>query len=154
MFRGEYHRADGLIIPNSFSLFGTTKMLQMALRNEDFQFWFGLVKGIPAKTGLKAGLIEPTIGIAGYQRQTIARSNVGWPTIGEFENESFFETDFFTFPAVGNYDQTINRVMFCLEQNSTAGNYVSLSEPLPALLQITAATPLEQRRFKYKVYAG
>ena len=154
MLRGEFIRGDGLGIPNNISTYGASKLLDLAIRGAAATLYFGLVRGFPAKAGLKSSLIEPTIGVGGYARQTLARSNAGFPTLSTLGTEAFVESADIVFPASGNYSQAVNRIMLCDDLNNVAGNYMALSAPFPAELSITAATPILQRTFKYRIYLG
>lgn len=153
MVRGEFIRGDGLVLPNNFTTEGMLSILKASLRNETIGFYMGLVRGIPSKTGTVESLEEPTFGTGGYARQLIERSSVGWDDAGIVGGEAYAQTKLVTFPATGNYTDLVNRLM--IHGHATNGGaYISLSVPMPADLQITAATPLAQRQFRYKLYMG
>lgn len=151
--RGEFIRGDGLVIPNNITLAGSEAFLRSAFRNEAFTPHFGLVNGFPTRGGQIPDLLEPTIGTGGYARQVGARSTGGWPTVGTLGSEIYVESATFTFPATGNYSRTVNRVMMAPTLSGLTGGYLALSSAFPEL-QITAATPLGTRQFKYRIYWG
>ena len=155
MLRGEFTRGDGLVVTNNITTWGASQLLEMALRDSAATLFVGLVRGFPTKAGGISSLVEPTIGANGYARQSIARSNVGWPTAGTLNGSAFLETDFKVWtPSGPGFNQAINRLMLCTSVNDLSGNYIALSATLPEEVILLPATSLEQRRWKYKVYLG
>ena len=155
MLRGEFVRADGLVIPNNVTQAGAQMILAAALTNQDVEFWAGLVYGSPDPALTIQDLVEPTIGTNGYARIQVARSSVGWPTSGTLNGQPWFETDWLTWAATGgDFDQTVRRVMICGDETATNGDVFALSTPLPADLIVTPTTDEVDRRFKYRLYGG
>ena len=150
MFRGEFHRADGLVIPNNVTNYGVRTLLAAAVRNEVPTFFVGLVDAAPDPELSMDDVIEPSIGINGYQRLAVERSNVGWPTEGVLNGEVFFETNWLVWTAVGgNFNKPIRRLALV----DADSGVIALSGPLPADLTITPTTSENNRRFKYRLYA-
>jgi hypothetical protein len=153
MLRGEFRTPSGLVIPNNITKFGAETILAAALRNTVPAFWVGLVDGVPDPDLQAEDLTEPTIATNGYARIQIARSNVGWPTAGETNNEPYLESDWLTWAATGgNFNQAIRRMAIFPDDTDTTGNVFALSAALPALRTITPTTLEADRRFKYRIY--
>lgn len=160
MFRGEFHRGDGLVIPNNVTTYGVGVLLAAALTDTAPTFFVGLVDGAPASDLLITQVGEPTF-TNGYARVAVARSAMGWPVQGTLNGEPFFETGWLEFASTGNpFSRAIRRMMLIQTNGLTPGDtsdenrkILALSTPLPDDLLITAATPLNERRFKYRLYA-
>jgi len=153
MLRGEFIRADGLVTPNNITKFGAAQMLSGALRNEFTSLWLGLVDGVPDANLRVEDLTEPTLGANGYSRQEITRDAVGWPIQGELNNEPYYETQWHVWnPTGAGFDVPIRRLMLTASESGASGDVFALSAALPALVTLTPQTPLEQRRFKYRIY--
>jgi hypothetical protein len=150
--RGEFIRFDGLVIPNNITTFGARKLLEFATRQSAGQFHMGLFRGFAAKAGQLETLNEPAF-TNGYARQAVAQSILGWPVSGTLGVEAYVETLLVTFPAVGAYSGTVNRVGLVDSAAIRLGDYYCLSEPFTEIL-IDAATPIELRQFKYRLYFG
>lgn len=153
--RGEYHRADGLVIPNNITQYGAGVLLLAALRDEAPTFHMALSNSQPNTILDAADLGEPTIGVNGYQRLAVGRSALGWPISGESLGESFLETDWLEWTAVGGaFSGPVTRVAFLTHPSATIGQIVvGLSAALPVELLIDPDTAPELRRFKYRIYA-
>jgi len=153
MLRGEFITPTGLVIPNNITKFGAQTLLAAALRNTVPTFWVGLVDGVPESELQIEDLEEPTLGVNGYARIQIARSNGGWPNSGEINGEPYLESDWLTWAAAGgNFDQTIRRMMIVSDDDATTGNVFALSAALPTPRLITPTTSEADRRFKYRIY--
>lgn len=153
MFRGEFIRADGLVIPNNITTYGAKSIFRWALRDEDYDLHIGLANCAPDVLLQIEDLNEPTIGVNGYARQPITRG-AGWPVFGTFNGEQYYETSVFVFEATGaGFDAEINRLALINSLADAAGEkVVALSGALPAALTITPATLLADRSFKYRIY--
>lgn len=153
MIRGEFIRADGLIIPNNVTTYGVKSIFRWALRDEDYSLHMGLANCAPNVLLQVEDLNEPTIGVGGYARQEIPRTS-GWPIFGTFNGEQYYETGLFVFAATGDgFDKPINRIALINAAAETTGEkVVALSGPLPAELTILTTTPVEDRTFKYRIY--
>jgi hypothetical protein len=68
MFRGEFHRADGLVIPNNVTIFGAQSILTGFARNTVPTFFVGLCNAVYQPDLTLAQLEEPTIATNGYAR--------------------------------------------------------------------------------------
>lgn len=152
MLTGEFIRSDGLVIRNNITKIGAAQILSAAFRDDAPEFWLGLVQGTPDPDLQIEDLIEPTLGVNGYQRYEIARSALGWPNVGEVNGERYIESDWVTWTATGNFSQPIQRLALFMDDTATTGDVFALSAPLPALLTIGAATPLIDRKYKYRIY--
>lgn len=155
MIRGEYIRADGLVIPNNITILGSGLILQGFARRAAITMWVALANCAPDQALLLDDLNEPTLGVNGYARIPVTQDSTGWPTLGTLNGESYVETDFLIWAAIGgNFDKAVNRMALC-EGNisSTTGNQViSLSASMPADLTVMPTTALGLRKFKYRVY--
>jgi hypothetical protein len=153
MLRGEFIRADGLVTPNNVTTFGAATILELALQDGAYSFYVGLCDGVYADDLQIEDLTEPTIGTNGYARIAVARSAVGWPTEGTLNGETYFETDWLTWAAVGgDFNQETARMMIVGHATQTTGNVFALSAALPAAYAITPLTDLSDRQLKYRLY--
>jgi hypothetical protein len=152
MLRGEFIRADGLVIPNNITLFGARTVLAAALCNIDTEFFVGLVDAMPDPELLMEDCVEPNFAF-GYARQEIQRSSVGWPSEGTLNGEPWFESGWLEWAAVGgNFDKPVRRLMLTTESVSREGPVFALSSAMPGDLTITPDTIQADRRFKYRIY--
>ncbi len=152
MLRGEFHCANGLVIPNNITKFGAATILAAAMRNTVPAFWVGLVDGVPDPDLQLEDLTEPTF-TNGYARIAITRDGTGWPTTGEVNGEPYIESGWLTWAATGgNFSEQIRRMVIVPDDTDTTGNVFALSAALPALLTITPTTLEADRRFKYRIY--
>lgn len=153
--RGEFHRADGLVIPNNITTYGAQQILQWGLTAAGYNLHMALANCNPNPELLIESLGEPTIGTFGYARQPITQDATGWPTSGTFNGESYMESEVFMFEAVaGDFDAAINRLALVNSLAATSGQLVvALSNPLTDEIIITPATAAELRSFKYRIYA-
>lgn len=160
--RGEFIRADGLVIPNNITTYGVRTILAAALRNEVPTFFVGLVDAAPDPDLLIAECIEPTLGVNNYHRQPILRSLGGWPTEGNVNGEPYFESEWQTFEAIGgSFDTSVRRLMLVQKSGEPEADVptdadlkvLALSSALPDDLVITPATLEANRKFKYRIYA-
>ncbi len=153
MLRGEFIRADGLVIPNNLTIFGADTLLKAALRNTVPTFWVGLVDGVPETELQIEDLDEPTIGTNGYARQQITRDSTGWPVADVLNGEPYLESLWLTWAASGgSFDQAIRRLMIVPSQTDITGDVFALSAPLEGLVTIGVATVEDDRKFKYRLY--
>ncbi len=153
MLRGEFIRADGLVIPNNITTFGAATILAAAMRNTVPTFWVGLCDAVPDPDLQIEDLTEPTIATNGYGRIQITRDDTGWPTVGETNGEPFIESDWLTWAATGGaFDEEIRRMFIAASETDTTGDVFALSAALPALVEIDEATAEADRRFKYRIY--
>lgn len=152
--RGEFIRGDGLVIPNNISKAGAQMILAAAFRNDVPTFYCALVAGVPTPTMTMLNMTEPTIGLNGYARISIPRNDTGWPNQDESGGERFIESQFMAWAASGgNFSHAIRRLaLIGTSVYSSADPVYCLSAALPADLTITPTTPLDERRFKYRVY--
>lgn len=156
MLRGEFIRkSDGLVIPNNVMTYGVRTILRAALRNEAITLHAALANCNPDPELTAEQLNEPTLGVNGYARQVIARSNVGWPAISLLNGEVFLETAYFVFVAAGgNFDKPVNRLALIDHATQVNGAIVvALSGAVPDEITITPDTEESDRSFKYRLYA-
>lgn len=153
MFRGEFIRADGLVIPNNVTTYGVKSFFRWALRGEDYALHMGLANCSPNALLQLESLNEPTLAVGGYARQEVVRTT-DWPVFGTFNGEQYYETRVFVFEATGDgFDKPINRIVLANTPTEILGEkVVALSGPLPAEITILSTTPEEQRSFKYRIY--
>lgn len=157
--RGEFIRADGLVIPNNITLYGARTILAAALRNEVPTFYVGLVDAAPDPALLISQVSEPTF-TAGYARQPVTRDNAGWPVEGTLNGEPYFESQWLTWASDDKFSVAVRRLMLVQNATNIAGDLsdrnlkvLALSTPMPADLLITKDTIEANRKFKYRVYA-
>ena len=151
---GRFVRGDGLILPNNVSLAGAEMILVGAFRLTPQALYACLVSGAPSKSMTMAQMIEPTLGVGGYERIAIPQTIVGWPTIGTLSGEKYIESDWLTFAADEvPFDQPIQRVALVAGSAYAADAPVfALSAALPEAVTIDVDTPLDSRRFKYQFF--
>jgi hypothetical protein len=154
MFRGEFIRADGLVIPNNITRLGSKTLLEAATRNTVPAFFVGLVNCVPDINIQYEDTQESTIGVNGYTRIPITRDNAGWVGNGYINDEAYVESGWLTWTATGTgFDEAVNRLMLCNNQTLVNGaGILAISTPMPAAISITPATILNDRRFKYRLY--
>lgn len=151
--RGQFIRADGLILPNNITLDGANMLLTAALKNTVPVFWYGLVTGNPLPTMVGTDISEPTIGTNGYARIQVTRDAAGWPTFLTVGDQRMAQTKNLVWTATGNYDKPIQRVaLFDASAYSPTGKIYALSAPLAAAEVIGAATPAPNRTFVHQIY--
>jgi hypothetical protein len=152
--RGEFIRSDDLVIPNNVTTVGAQTILGAALRNTVPTLWVGLCSAVFAPDLRIEDLAEPTIGLHGYARLPITRDNVGWPTTGVVNGETYFETlELIWLAVAAPFDKAITRMFLCGTQNGVVGDVYALSAALPDGLTIDPTTPLADRTFKYRLFA-
>lgn len=153
MLRGEFHRGDGLVIPNNLMTYGIGILFQAALTNGGYDFHLGLANCNPDPELAIEDLNEPTIGVNGYARQPITRDSDGWAVQGEFNGEKYYETRLFVFEADGgDFDMPVTRPVIINSLDALSGQLVvALGMPIPEFV-ITPETPEEERTFKYRIY--
>jgi len=139
------------IIPNTTTPEGAEIWGKMMFRGDNTviapagNYWLGLTSLNPANfpTLEDAVLREPTIGVNGYARQAITRDATGWPTIINANGHVLFKSSELTFTASGiGYDKSINRLFLATVETGYAGTLFAISEPLPASVTVTPASPL------------
>ena len=152
--RGEFIRADGLVVPNNITKHGVELILRSALRDESPTLYVGLANAVPDFNLEADDLNEPTIGTNGYARINVPRSSVGWPGEGYVNAEYYVETAFLTWVATGaGFNRPINRLALMRHPTQVVGSIVAaLSVSLPAPITILPTTPLAERQFKYRIY--
>jgi hypothetical protein len=153
MIRGEFHRGDGLVIPNNVTTAGALAILDRAFRNPSGFLWLGLCRAVPTQTLTLADCEEPTIGEGGYERVLLERNVTDWPTLQLLNYEPYIESKSITFEATDDgFDAEIQRLMLVFSEEAVTGDVFALSAPLPELLTITTSTPVALRTFKYRIY--
>lgn len=151
--RGEFIRGDGLVIPNSLMTYGALAVLQWALQNSGYNLHMGLCDSPPIPNMDAGSLNEPTIGVGSYARQSISRGG-GWPSTGQVNGETYFESEAITFPATDAYSRAASRLCLVNHPTQVLGQIVvSISTPFTAGITIDETTPVPQRTFKYRIYA-
>lgn len=154
LFRGEFIRSDGVVIPNNVTTVGVQTILGAALRNTVPVLWVGLCSAVFAPDLRIEDLAEPTLATNGYARLAVSRDNIGWPSDGVVNGEAFFETLQLVWTATGGpFDKPITRMFICGTQNGLTGDVYALSAALPNDLTINPATLLADRTFKYRLFA-
>lgn len=154
MFRGEFHRADGLVIPNNVTIFGAQSILAGFARNTVPTFYVGLCNAVYEPDLTLAQIVEPTIGVNNYARVPLTRDIVGWPSDGLVNNEPYIESLPLVWEAIGGpYDQPITRMFITPEVSALVGDLFCLSAPLPDEFTIDTTTLLADRTFKYRLFA-
>lgn len=152
-FRGEFIRADGLVIPNNVTLYGSQKVLTLAFTDAVASFWMALCNAQPDTALQIEDLNEPTIGVNGYARQQLARTAVGWPTVGSLNGEAYIESASFVFAAVGGpFDAAARRIALLESETDVEGDVIALSAAFPADLTVDTDTVIADRTFKYRLY--
>jgi hypothetical protein len=154
MFRGEFHRADGLVIPNNVTIFGAQAILEGFARNVVPVFYAGLCNAVYEPDLTLADIEEPTIGTNGYARIPIARDNTGWPIVGDVNNEPYIESLALVWAAVvGPFDKAVTRMFLTPEVSATVGNLYCLSGAMPEEFTVDTDTVESDRTFKYRLFA-
>lgn len=152
--RGEFIRADGLVIPNNVSLAGAEAVLAAAFQGAPISFFVGLVTGAPTTDMTMADMTEPTIGVNGYSRIELTQDNIGWPLITTNVNEAYVESEYMTWAAVGGaFDQAVQRLaLLSAAAYAPADDVFALSGLMPAEIIIDPTTDESLRKFKYRLY--
>lgn len=152
--RGEFIRADGLVIPNNVSIAGAQAVLAAAFQGAAFPMYVGLVAGAPTTTMTSADMTEPAIGTNGYARIALTQDAVGWPVIDANVNEAYVESEFMTWAAVGgDFSAAVQRLaLLGTSVNSPTDPIYALSGLMPAEITIGPATDESLRKFKYRLY--
>lgn len=153
MIRGEFIRADGLVVPNNITQVGASALLQSALQGANLDMWLGLCDAVPDPALRFESLNEPALGVNGYARISMLKGIADWPTMGTVNGENYAESKQVEFTASGGaFSEQVRRLFLCFSESELAGFVFALSAPLPSLLTIDASTPQPQRLFKYRVY--
>lgn len=153
MLRGQFERADGLILPNNITQFGIQTILELALRDTDVDFYVGLCNAVYAPDLNVADIDEPTIGVNGYARLALNRDATDWPNAGTINAEFYLQSKFLTWAASGgDFDQAISRMFICLHPTSLVVDVFALSAVLPDELTIGIATAEADRKFRYSIF--
>lgn len=153
--RGQFVRRDGLIIPNNISTAGAQMILAAAFQGQVPSFYAALVDGFPTAGMTSAQVTEPTIGVNGYARIQIPRSNVGWPTLDSAGGEAYIESEWLTWAATQDpgFSSVVNRICLLGTSVMTPTDPIyAMSAPFATPVQINAETPLNQRQFKYQIF--
>lgn len=157
--RGEFHCANGLVLPNNITSYGAQILLAAAIRNEVPSFFVGLVDAVPDPALLIASVLEPQF-VDGYERKQVSRDAAGWPVTGTLNGETWYETGWLTWVATAPFTVPIRRMMLVGSQTNVGGDMseknlkvLALSSALPSALTITPDTPEADRKFKYRLYA-
>lgn len=153
MFRGEFHLANGLVIPNNITIFGAQSILAAFARNTVPTFFVGLCSAV-YEPDLEIGDIEePTIGVNGYARLPITRDAIGWPSDGLVNNEPYIESLTLVWAAVGGpFDKAVTRMFLTPEESAVNGDIFCLSGALPDEFTIDVDTLEVDRSFKYRIF--
>lgn len=113
-FGGEFliHMKDGMdyVLPNQFTIYGAQQILKAAFWRQELVWFMGLCNKNPADAIPVTSMFEPTDGVNGYERQSLALSQGNWPDIGVINGESFIESKRVLFTATGAYDQQVSRL--------------------------------------------
>jgi len=150
--RGEFHRADGLVIPNNITTFGARALLAMGFRGEACTLSVGLCSGVYDPDLVIGDLVEPTT-TNGYARIALARNATDWPTEDSLNGEEYAESkNVFWTASGGNFSAPITRLFLFMVSSDFTGGIFGLSAALPEPLLITPTTPLGERTFRYRVY--
>lgn len=150
MLRGEFRRADGLVIPNNIMTAGARAILDAACKDSAISFWAGLTRAAPTAGLLLSEIPEPEAS-NGYSRIAIPRNSTGWSGSGDLNGEPYLETFTLTWNASGSgYNIPVNRLMIVSAE--TGGNLLALSSPMPQELTFGPSTPIVNRQFVYRIY--
>lgn len=147
MFRGEFIRGDGLVIPNNVTKVGARTLLAAALRNTVPVFTVGLVNAQPDPDLTLSDMVEPSVA-GGYARKPVTRDEAGWPVMGELNGEPYFETAPLVWEATAAYSESVRRLALF-----NGNDVLALSGAMPNDLLIDENTNLPNRTFKYRLYA-
>ena len=154
MFKGEFHRGNGLVIPNNVTIFGAQSILQGFARNTVPTFWVGLCNAVYEPDLTLADIEEPTIATNGYARLPISRDSTGWPGDGLVNNEPYIESLNLVWAATGGaFDKAVTRMFITPEESALVGDIFCLSGALPDELTIDEDTAEVDRSFKYRLFA-
>lgn len=154
MFRGEFHRANGLVIPNNVTIFGAQSILEGFARNTVPTFFVGLCNAVYEPELSLADIEEPTIATNGYARIPLPRDATGWPSDGLVNNEPYIESLALVWSAVGGaFDKAITRMFITPEESALVGDLFCLSAALPEEFTIDEDTVEADRTFKYRLFA-
>jgi hypothetical protein len=131
------------VVPNQFTVTGAQQLLKAAFWRQELVWYVGLCNKNPADAIPVTSMFEPTDGVNGYERQSLALSPGNWPEIGVINGESYVESKRFLFTATGAYDQQVSRFFL------TDGDYViAVSSQIEGGLQ----TISEDLEATYRLY--
>jgi len=153
--RGEFKRADGLVIPNNVTRWGAQKLLDVVFNPApSFSLFMTLVRGTFDPGLLMTDLDEPTIGTNGFARVDLNPTTVGnWnPAVQVDDGASVTSKDVVFEATGGDFDEAIRRVALVDSLDSNVANVFCLSSPLPLDLTITPTTPAIERAFNYTLF--
>jgi hypothetical protein len=153
--RGEFRFRNGLVLPNNISLTGAKVILESAFNLVTRSWYVALVSGAPTIDMTQGDMTEPTIGVGGYARASLAHSPSGWPIIGDVNGQAYVESALVSFAATAGeqFDEAIQRMALVLTETRTPlSPVIALSAPLPAELIIDSSTPASDREFTYRIY--
>lgn len=136
---------NGQRIPNFITEEGEEIFVKMMARDDQSiiaggaNFYLGLTTEINiSKT---AGLVDLTGELTsqgGYARKAIARSSVGWPTVGKINGVYRAKTAAINFAAAGaDYSDAFTRAFLCTVAAGSVGFLISFSGRLATPLLIT-----------------
>lgn len=153
MLRGEFRRADGLVIPNNVTTAGTLAILNLAFRGTNDTLWIGLCEAVYEPDLLIQDVDEPTLATNGYVRKELQANLTDWPTAGELNGETYIESkDLIWVASGGAFDHAISRMFASFEESALVGDVFALSAALPESITIDEDTPPENRTFRYRLY--
>lgn len=153
--RGEFRFTGGLVLPNNIMTVGLQWILGQAFRNTDTNgtnLYVGLCEAVPNLALDLNDIVEPTIGVNGYERQLLAQGTTAWPTQGVSNNEPYVETEAIVFaPELTGFDQGITRMFLCFSETNVTGPVFALSAALPEPVILTPSN-IDDYNFKYRIY--
>lgn len=143
MFSGEF-LINGKWIRNHFTTIGAQAIFRAAFWQEHPDWFMGLCAHNPGDALQLGLLLEPTIGVNGYQRAELGMNAAHWTNIGHVNGNNYVETREVEFePAGGAFDRETNRLFL------TDGlEVIAVSSPMEAGL-VAQATLLKT---KYRLY--
>lgn len=142
--RGQF-KVNGGWIDNQFTLMGAESLLRSAFWRLAQTWHVGLCASIPADRLTLEDVVEPTIGLNGYNRLAVPLTQANWPNLSQSVGEVLIESRNLTFPLEGPIDVGVNRLFI------TDGQVViAVSTPFADNLQILSEPYQTQYRFFFR----
>lgn len=146
-------------IENRLTQQGSDAILQAIYQGVAFPapFYIGLTNETPAFNSTLSSITvsEPSEGIGGYGRITLAQNGTDWPTLDTVNNKSRLTSKVISFvPTGANYSGPISRAFLCTSPNlagDAAGKLISVSGQLSSAVTLTTTTPLSMQ---YEIILG
>lgn len=139
---------EGHVINNTLTHEGENALLRMLFQNDNTivasgaNFFLGLCGDVFTLDTTLATLGGEPTATAGYARQPLPRSAVGWPTLAQLNGVWMLRSETVNFTPTGSgFSTQIQRAFICSVVSGSAGKLIAVSGPLPAPIILPVGTP-------------